>query len=97
MDNKQEKFTKGMLVTLNEEQKNKYIIIESLKKDGKEYMLLTDFNGNIENNVVKNLKVDYSKCFMVCYDEKTGEVEYNHDENIIKLLVEKSLNYTNNN
>ncbi len=84
---------KGMVVNLSEEENKKYVIIEILEKQNNKYMLLTDFEGNIDamNGVIHNIKMDFSKMFMVSYDKSKNEFLYDTDETIMKELVDKAM------
>lgn len=89
---------KGMVVKLDEISNQKYIIVEIAEKNNKEYLLLTDFEGEIdyENSEIKNLKIDFDKAFMVSYDIENNEFSYDKDEQMIELLVNKSLDTKKN-
>lgn len=84
---------KGTIVKLEEDSNEKYIILENMSKDNKEYILLTDCEGNIDldNEVVKNMKIDFSKLFMVCYDKEKNTFSYDSNREIIKSLIKKLL------
>lgn len=84
----------GMVIKLDENSDKKYIIIEHIKKEKKIYMLVTDFEGeiNLEEQLVKNMKIDYSKIFMISYNQETNEFIYDKDKEMIDFLIAKSLN-----
>ena len=62
MDNR---FKKGVIIQLEENSTDKYIIVENMEIENKVYLLLTEFEGEIENNTVKEFNIDYSKMFLV--------------------------------
>ena len=86
-------FKKGTIVKLEEDSNEKYIILESISKDNKEYILLTDCEGNIDldNKVIKDMKIDFSKLFMVCYDKENNNFSYDSNREIISSLIKKLL------
>lgn len=86
-------FQKGMVIKIEEDSDKKYIIIESLEKDDKVYILLTDLDDKIDlqNKEEQKIQIDYSKMFMVSCDKESLEIEYNHDEEIVRQLVKKSM------
>ena len=62
----QNSFKKGTVVKLDQNAQENYIVVESMDKDNKEYILLTTCEGDIdlENKVMKNMKIDFSKLFI---------------------------------
>ena len=64
----QNSFKKGTVVKLDQNAQENYIVVESMDKDNKEYILLTTCEGDmdLENKVMKNMKIDFSKLVMVC-------------------------------
>lgn len=86
-------FKKGMIVKLEENSDKKYVILENMSKDNKEYILLTDCEGEIDlkNKVVNNMKVDFSKLFMVCYDKENDTFSYDSNREIITTLIKRLL------
>lgn len=82
---------KGTVVKLDENAKENYIVVESMDKDNKEYILLTTCEGeiDIESKVMKNMKVDFSKLFMVCYDKENDTFSYDSNREIISDLIKK--------
>ena len=57
----QNSFKKGTVVKLDQNAQENYIVVESMDKDNKEYILLTTCEGDIdlENKVMKNMKIDF--------------------------------------
>lgn len=89
MDNR---FKKGVIIQLEENSTDKYIIVENMEIENKVYLLLTEFEGEIENNTVKEFNIDYSKMFVVCYNLNNNEINYDSNEEIVRKLIRKSLN-----
>lgn len=87
----QNSFKKGTVVKLNQNAQENYIVVESMDKDNKEYILLTTCEGDIdlENKVMKNMKIDFSKLFMVCYDKGNNTFSYDSNQEIISSLIKK--------
>ena len=87
----QNSFKKGTVVKLNQNAQENYIVVESMDKDNKEYILLTTCEGDIdlENKVMKNMKIDFSKLFMVCYDKENNTFSYDSNQEIISSLIKK--------
>ena len=89
MDNR---FKKGVIIQLEENSTDKYIIVGNMEIENKVYLLLTEFEGEIENNTVKEFNIDYSKMFVVCYNLNNNEINYDSNEEIVRKLIRKSLN-----
>lgn len=89
----QESFKKGTVVKLDENAEKNYIVVESMDKGNKEYILLTTCEGEIdlENKVMKNMKVDFSNLFMVCYDKEKQSFSYDSNKEIIETLIKRLL------
>lgn len=89
----QESFKKGTVVKLDENAEKNYIVVESMDKENKEYILLTTCEGDIdlENKVMKNMKVDFSNLFMVCYDKENQSFSYDSNKEIIETLIKRLL------
>ena len=89
----QESFKKGTVVKLDENAEKNYIVVESMDKGNKEYILLTTCEGDIdlENKVMKNMKVDFSNLFMVCYDKEKQSLSYDSNKEIIETLIKRLL------
>lgn len=89
----QESFKKGTVVKLDENAEKNYIVVESMDKENKEYILLTTCEGDIdlENKVMKNMKVDFSNLFMVCYDKEKQSFSYDSNKEIIETLIKRLL------
>ncbi len=87
----QNSFKKGTVVKLDQNAQENYIVVESMDKDNKEYILLTTCEGDIdlENKVMKNMKIDFSKLFMVCYDKENNTFSYDSNQEIISSLIKK--------
>ena len=87
----QNSFKKGTVVKLDQNAQENYIVVESMDKDNKEYILLTTCEGDIdlENKVMKNMKIDFSKLFMVCYDKGNNTFSYDSNQEIISSLIKK--------
>ena len=70
----QNSFKKGTVVKLDQNAQENYIVVESMDKHNKEYILLTTCEGDmdLENKVMKNMKIDFSKLVMVCYDKENN-------------------------
>ena len=87
----QNSFKKGTVVKLDQNAQENYIVVESMDKDNKEYLLLTTCEGDIdlENKVMKNMKIDFSKLFMVCYDKGNNTFSYDSNQEIISSLIKK--------
>ena len=87
----QNSFKKGTVVKLDQNAQENYIVVESMEKDNKEYILLTTCEGNIdlENKVMKNMKIDFSKLVMVCYDKENNTFSYDSNQEIISSLIKK--------
>ena len=87
----QNSFKKGTVVKLDQNAQENYIVVESMDKDNKEYILLTTCEGNIdlENKVMKNMKIDFSKLVMVCYDKENNTFSYDSNQEIISSLIKK--------
>ena len=62
-----------------------------MDKDNKEYILLTTCEGDmdLENKVMKNMKIDFSKLVMVCYDKENNTFSYDSNQEIISSLIKK--------
>ena len=86
-----ENFNNGMIIKLGEDSEKNYVIVENLKVDDKIYLLLTEIDGKIENNELKEYEIDYNKIFMVSYNERSDELQYDSNKEIIKKLVRKSI------
>lgn len=86
-------FKKGTVVKLDENAEKNYIVVESMDKENKEYILLTTCEGDIdlENKVMKNMKVDFSNLFMVCYDKEKQSFSYDSNKEIIETLIKRLL------
>lgn len=89
----QESFKKGTVVKLDENAEKNYIVVESMDKENEEYILLTTCEGDIdlENKVMKNMKVDFSNLFMVCYDKEKQSFSYDSNKEIIETLIKRLL------
>lgn len=87
----QNSFKKGTVVKLDQNAQENYIVVESMEKDNKEYILLTTCEGDIdlENKVMKNMKIDFSKLVMVCYDKENNTFSYDSNQEIISSLIKK--------
>ena len=87
----QNSFKKGTVVKLDQNAQENYIVVESMDKDNKEYILLTTCEGDIdlENKVMKNMKIDFSKLVMVCYDKENNTFSYDSNQEIISSLIKK--------
>lgn len=87
----QNSFKKGTVVKLDQNAQENYIVVESMDKDNKEYILLTTCEGDmdLENKVMKNMKIDFSKLFMVCYDKENNTFSYDSNQEIISSLIKK--------
>lgn len=87
----QNSFKKGTVVKLDQNAQENYIVVEGMDKDNKEYILLTTCEGDIdlENKVMKNMKIDFSKLFMVCYDKENNTFSYDSNQEIISSLIKK--------
>ena len=86
-------YKKGMILKLNNDDKN-YVIFEHLQKQNKEYMLLTEFEGEIDcsNQCFNNVTIDYNKLFMITFDDTEKKFSFEKNEPILKELIEHSLN-----
>lgn len=87
----QNSFKKGTVVKLDQNAQKNYIVVESMDKDNKEYILLTTCEGDmdLENKVMKNMKIDFSKLVMVCYDKENNTFSYDSNQEIISSLIKK--------
>ncbi len=87
----QNSFKKGTVVKLDQNAQENYIVVESMDKDNKEYILLTTCEGDmdLENKVMKNMKIDFSKLVMVCYDKENNTFSYDSNQEIIGDLIKK--------
>ena len=87
----QNSFKKGTVVKLDQNAQENYIVVESMDKDNKEYILLTTCEGDmdLENKVMKNMKIDFSKLVMVCYDKENNTFSYDSNQEIISSLIKK--------
>ena len=87
----QNSFKKGTVVKLDQNAQENYIVVESMDKDNKEYILLTTCEGDmdLENKVMKNMKIDFSKLFMVCYDKENNTFSYDSNQEIINNKIKK--------
>ena len=87
----QNSFKKGTVVKLDQNAQENYIVVESMEKANKEYILLTTCEGDIdlENKVMKNMKIDFSKLVMVCYDKENNTFSYDSNQEIISSLIKK--------
>ena len=89
-------YKKGMILKLKNDER-KYVIFEHSQKENKEYMLLTEFEGQIDvnNRCFNNVKIDYNKLFMIYYDNEIKKFSFENNDNILKELIEKSFNANN--
>ena len=46
---------------------------------------------DLKNKVVNNMKVDFSKLFMVCYDKENDTFSYDSNREIITTLIKRLL------
>lgn len=85
---------KGLVLKLNKDEDKQYIVLESLVKDNKEYALLTDIEGeiDIENSRMNNIRVDYSKTFMVSYDREQKGLTFETNDEILQEMLKNVLN-----
>ena len=75
---------KGTILKLDSETSEEFVVVDRLKKDKKQYIVLAPFDLEEGNDTVE---IDYKKLILVELKED-GEFEYITDSGLIKELVE---------
>mgnify|MGYP000045705101 CR=1 FL=1 len=77
----EENYQKGIVFKLNEKSNDYYLILENVKLDNRQYLLVMPFQD------IKNITIDYTKSFVFrVEDDKSLEVE--KDINVIDRILE---------
>ena len=77
----EENYQKGIVFKLNEKRNDYYLILENVKLDNRQYLLVMPLQD------IKNITIDYTKSFVFrVEDDKSLEVE--KDINVIDRILE---------
>ena len=80
------KYVKGTIMNLYENDNREYIVLRNSKIEEKEYLTVAP----IERNPTE-IKIKYDKLFVLYHDENVDEFDYVKDENIISKVVQDLL------
>ena len=78
-----EEYKVGTVFELYEEDQQRYIVLNSLDKDSRIYLLVAPMND--QNG---EYKVRYDETFVLCIDKETGEIDYVEDEQIVGEVID---------
>lgn len=78
-----EQYKEGTVFSLYEDSDDDYIVLKTLNLDNKIYLIVCPVTGEKEN-----LKMDTSKLVLINVDEKTNDIEFVKDEEIIGKAID---------
>lgn len=82
-----EEIMNGTVIKLDEDSNEKFVVIDDIVKDGKQYVLLHPFELKEEEEVVE---LDYEKMTLIELKAE-NDFEYVTDNELVKTLVEEML------
>ena len=78
------KYNKGIIFKLNENENQLYLILNNIKKDDDQYLLVMPVND------LNKLVIDYGKAFMMKVDNDDN-LAIENDKDIIKYVIEETI------
>jgi len=85
-----EKYKIGTVFQLYEGEEQEYVILNNVKLEGGIYLLITPIQSNNGE-----IKTDYSKVMLLKVDERTDEINIETDREIVKQVVNSTINKLN--